>query len=174
MSFWAQNAAWYGNIGFSEVLYMRDIRIPFLTLHYCWGERLSAAESWGLTGVFRVSSPTFCLDQVQWEQAAQSLARPAFSISKDGDATTPLGNLLQCLTMTSFSLYWARISCVATWMRCLPSLVKSRLDQSFTNPTEFIWTVLSSFTVNCSGDRTAGYRWPIMLYKPFPFGSDTY
>lgn len=49
---------------------------------------------------------------------------------------------------SNFFLYWARISCAATWVHRVTSLVKSRLDHSFTNPIEFIWTVLSSFTVN--------------------------
>lgn len=70
----------------------------------------------------------------------------------------------------SFSWYWVRISCMVTWIHCLTSLVNSRLDHSFTDPIEFIWTVISNFIVNCSGDRTAGYRWPIMPCKTFHFG----
>lgn len=55
----------------------------------------------------------------------------------------------------SFSWYWARISCVVTWVHCLTSLVKLRLDHNLTNPIEFIWTFVCNFIVNCSGDRTA-------------------
>lgn len=70
----------------------------------------------------------------------------------------------------SFSWYWARISCMVTWVHCLTSLVKSRLDPSYTNAIEFISTILSNFIVNCGGGRTAGCRWPIMLCKSFHFG----
>ena len=45
---------------------------------------------------------------------------------------------------SSFSLCWARIFCVATWVHRLTSLMKSRFDHSFSNPIDFIWTALSS------------------------------
>lgn len=79
--------------GVLSVIHDRNIPIPFLTLHYCWGEGLLAAKSLGWAGVFGASNPISCLDQVQWEQAAQSLTWPVFNISKVGDVTTPLVHL---------------------------------------------------------------------------------
>lgn len=85
---------------FWSVIHKRHAHIPFHTLHYCWEKGLWTAEYIQWTGILGVSNPTSCLDQLQWEQAVQSLAQPIFIISKDRDATTPLGNLFQCSTMT--------------------------------------------------------------------------
>lgn len=146
-------------LGVFEVLYMRDISTSPISYFQVLREKdFELYHPWGWTGIFRfpaqppawtsILPSQFCISprmETLWRHYhhfGQPVPEPDCDFS--------------------FSWYWARISSTVTWVHCLTSSVNSRLDHSFTDPIEFIWTVLSNFIVNCSGDRTAGYRWPIM------------